>query len=212
MKDEFLGLEWTEVEKDVSELSEYPKNARILTKRGLKQLEESMETFGLAQPLNINTDNMIIGGHGRLKILQKHGVKKVKCWLPERDLSDKEFEQLNIRLNKNIAGEFDMERLANEFDMPDLLAWGFDEKELLGSGVGGVGGDEYNEPEQEFNEELLLEHNYVLLYFDNALDWQVAQEKLKLKEINPKHARKGQATGIGRVIRGKEILDRITDV
>ena len=37
-----------------------------------------------------------------------------------------------VRLNKNIAGEFDFDILANEFEMSDLLEWGFEDFELAG--------------------------------------------------------------------------------
>jgi hypothetical protein len=33
--------------------------------------------------------------------------------------------ELNVRLNKN-SGEWDWDKLANEFDMSDLVNWGFD--------------------------------------------------------------------------------------
>ena len=39
-------------------------------------------------------------------------------------------EELNIRLNKNIAGEFDMDMLANLFEFDDLINWGFEKFEF----------------------------------------------------------------------------------
>jgi len=53
----------------------------------------------------------------------------VECWYPSRLLTDKEVEELNIRLNKN-TGNWDFDALANGFEVPDLLEWGFDEREL----------------------------------------------------------------------------------
>mgnify|MGYP003395732199 CR=1 FL=1 len=41
-------------------------------------------------------------------------------------------QELNISLNKNIAGEFDWDILANEFKIPELKEWGFEEFELGG--------------------------------------------------------------------------------
>ena len=40
------------------------------------------------------------------------------------DLSKEEERELNIRLNKN-TGDFDMDILANEFDIEELTDWGF---------------------------------------------------------------------------------------
>ena len=123
-------INWTLKNKKVSELKENPKNPRSLTKKGLEDLEKSMVKFGVAEPLVVNTDDMICGGHGRKKVLEKLNIKEVDCYYPNRKLTPKEFDELNIRLNKNIAGEFDMDILANEFDVPDLLDWGFKPYEL----------------------------------------------------------------------------------
>jgi ParB-like chromosome segregation protein Spo0J len=93
-------------------------------------LSTSIEHFGLAEPIVINIDNIIIGGHARYFVLQKNGETECKCYIPSRKLSAKEVKELNVRLNKNIAGTWDFDMLANEFDLPDLLEWGFKEGEL----------------------------------------------------------------------------------
>ena len=62
-------------------------------------------------------------------------------------------------------------------------------------------------PEVEFAQELLLEHNYIILYFDNPLDWEVAKEKFGLKPARSADpAEKCQKIGIGRVLRGADFL------
>ena len=48
----------------------------------------------------------------------------------EVDLTYEKERELNIRLNKN-TGEWDMDNLANFFDMDELVEWGFDEDELV---------------------------------------------------------------------------------
>ena len=55
------------------------------------------------------------------------GFKRVPT--VELDLSYDKERELNIRLNKNV-GEFDYDILANMFDVGDLTAWGFSEKDL----------------------------------------------------------------------------------
>jgi len=79
----------------------------------------------------VNADSLhtIIGGHQRKHVLEASGVKEIECWIPDRELSDKEVEELNIRLNKN-TGSWDFDTLANEFELDDLLEWGFDKGEL----------------------------------------------------------------------------------
>ena len=65
------------------------------------------------------------------------------CLVPDRTLNDEEVMQLNIRLNKNIAGEWDHDILANQFETTDLREWGFEEFEL-----GGFSAEEPKEKEE----------------------------------------------------------------
>ncbi len=45
------------------------------------------------------------------------------------DINKEEEKELNIRLNKN-TGSFDIDILANQFEIVDLLKWGFKDVEL----------------------------------------------------------------------------------
>jgi DNA modification methylase len=123
-------MKWNLKKVKVSDLKENPKNPRKLTEKGLKDLEKSITKFGVAEPLVCNTDFMLCGGHGRKKILERLNIKEVDCYFPEKKLTEKQFDELGVRLNKNIAGEFDFDILANEFEVDELIEWGFDEKEL----------------------------------------------------------------------------------
>ena len=106
-------------------------NPRELTKDQHKQLTDSINRFGLVDPLIINTHkdraNILVGGHQRLKIAKELGFKDVPCVEVELSL-DKE-KELNVRLNKN-TGQWDWDSLANYFDAGELLEWGFSEDEL----------------------------------------------------------------------------------
>ena len=80
-------INWTLKNKKVSELKENPKNPRSLTKKGLEDLEKSMVKFGVAEPLVVNQGDMICGGHGRKKVLEKLNIKTVDCYYPNRKLT-----------------------------------------------------------------------------------------------------------------------------
>jgi site-specific DNA-methyltransferase (adenine-specific) len=123
-------MNWRLKKIKVSELKEWAKNPRNLTEKGMKDLKKSIEKFGIAEPLVVNSDLTVCGGHGRKKILEELGIKEVDCYLPEKKLTDKQFEELNVRLNKNIGGEWNFDLLANEFNFEDLLNWGFEEKDF----------------------------------------------------------------------------------
>jgi len=123
-------LTWTTEKRKVSELIPAEYNPRQMTEDQAKQLTTSLERFNLADPIVINNDNTIIGGHQRIAIYKLHGKHEVEVdvRVPSRKLTPEEEKELNLRLNKNL-GEWDYDQLAN-FDEDLLKDVGFDSKEL----------------------------------------------------------------------------------
>lgn len=122
-------MEWVLVKKKIRDLKPHPRNPRKLSKHDYEHLQKSLDKFGLIDKPIINTDDMIIGGHQRIAVLKKSGAKEVECWAPKATLSEKEIDELNIRLNR-ATGEWEWDTLANEWEVNDLLEWGFTEEEL----------------------------------------------------------------------------------
>ena len=120
---------WRCERRNIGDLVPNPKNPRSLNKEQASNLKESLNKFGQCEPIVINTDGFIIGGHQRISTLRKLKAKQVDVCVPDRKLSEKELEELSIRLNKNI-GEWDFDVLANEWNQEDLIKWGFSEEEL----------------------------------------------------------------------------------
>lgn len=110
-------------------LKEHPRNPRELSKHEYEQLKMSLDKFGLIDKPIINADGMIIGGHQRVKVLLDSGITEAECYVPDRDLTEDEVDELVIRLNKN-TGKWDYDVLANEWDVADLLTWGFEDFEI----------------------------------------------------------------------------------
>jgi len=75
-------LEWATEKRKVSELIPYQGNPRQLTEKQAKDLSTSLERFNLADPIVINTDNTIIGGHQRINILKQAGDLTVDVRVP----------------------------------------------------------------------------------------------------------------------------------
>tara|TARA_R100000152_G_scaffold18399_1_gene10194 strand:+ start:7700 stop:8284 length:585 start_codon:yes stop_codon:yes gene_type:complete len=115
------------------DLKQADYNPRQLTDKQYKDLKTSIQKFGLIDPIIVNENkkrkDIVIGGHQRLKVALDLGHDTVPC--VHLDLSIKEEKELNVRLNKN-TGQWDYDVLANEFDMEELVDWGFNEKSLLG--------------------------------------------------------------------------------
>ena len=122
-------MQWKHVTRKISELSPQENNPRKITKKQKEQLAKSIETFGVAEPICISKTGIILGGHQRYRILKASRVKEVPCWECQEDLNIAEIAELTIRLNQN-RGDWDYDLLANQFDVTDLLDWGFDISEL----------------------------------------------------------------------------------
>lgn len=121
---------WQNERRSITTLKAYAHNPRIIKGKPFDDLKKSIETFGMVQPLVINTDGTIIGGHARFYYLQETKAEWVDCYVPDRKLTEKEVKELCVRLNKNVAGEFDFEILANFFEMDDLVDWGFEKQDF----------------------------------------------------------------------------------
>lgn len=124
-------MNWKLETRPIKSLRKHPDNPRKLTKDQFDQLKTSIDKFGLIDKPIITHDGIIIGGHQRIEVLKKLAHKEVECYVAPNDISEKDINELNIRLNKN-TGEFDYEILANCWDLPDLVEWGFKPEELLG--------------------------------------------------------------------------------
>lgn len=99
-----------------------------------ERLKRSIETFGYVDPIIINADGTVIGGHQRLFVLQDLGYAEADVAVV--DLSKADEKALNVALNK-ISGEWDDEKLAALFadlnaEEYDLSLTGFDGDELSG--------------------------------------------------------------------------------
>ena len=109
-------------EIEISKLKPATYNPRQISTKQYNDLKKSIERFGLVDPIIVNKDNTVIGGHQRLKIIKSLGEKTIGCIV--LDLNKEQERELNIRLNKN-SGEFDFDILSSEFDIEELVDWGF---------------------------------------------------------------------------------------
>lgn len=123
-----LRIVWKAERRRITELNPAPYNPRKMSERQVEDLGKSLARFGLAEPIVINLNNTIIGGHQRINVLKGQGVEDVDVMVPDRLLSPEEEKELNLRLNKNI-GAFDLDALSH-FDASLLGDVGFTSDEL----------------------------------------------------------------------------------
>lgn len=121
-----MKLKWTTQQRKVSELIPYEDNPRRLTPEQEQKLKESLEKFDLVEIPAINTDNTILAGHQRIKVLSLLGKNDeiIDVRLPNRKLTEDEVKEYVIRSNRN-TGEWDFDILLEHFELDDLMNWGF---------------------------------------------------------------------------------------
>ena len=192
---EQFNIEW----KDIKSVKPYARNAKKHDDTQVANVAESIKQFGWQQPIVCDADGVIIIGHCRLLAAKKLGLKKVPVKTVD-NLSEEQVKKLRTLDNKLNESDWDFDLLADDIGELDFsgfdIDWGIEKKKKKQSVDGEV----------EFSEELLLTHNYIVLYFDNDFDWEVAKDKFGLKEVKDLIPRKSQPTGIGRVINGRDVL------
>ena len=109
-------------------------NPRVTLKPGdaeYEALKNSLERFGVAEPLIVNeTTGNLVSGHQRLNVLKASGAQEVEVVLVEMDGEQEKL--LNIAMNK-IDGEWDykkLEALFDEISADDIKFTGFTPEEL----------------------------------------------------------------------------------
>jgi hypothetical protein len=106
-------------------------NPRKISKKELQKLADSIERYGLVQPILVNKDYTIIGGHQRVSACRLLGYKEVDVIVV--DLEEEDEKALNIALNK-ISGDWNesalYELLSELAEKNKMALTGFEHKEL----------------------------------------------------------------------------------
>lgn len=202
------------VYKKVDDLIPYENNPRH-NDEAVEYVANSIKEFGFKVPCIIDKDDVLVAGHTRVKACKKLGIKEVPCVVAD-DLTEDQIKAFRIADNK--VGEvatWDLEKLGLELadidlDMSAFGDFGIEEDEPVDVD------DKKDEPELEFTEVLGEEHNYVVLYFDNDVDWLQAESLLDIKPRKNLSTRTdGKITesmtrvSVGRVLNGAEALERL---
>ena len=189
---------------ETKKLKSNPNNPRVIKKDKLHKLVQSLREFPEmleARPIVVDPDYMVLGGNMRLQAAIKAGLTEVPVYIA----SWEETKQKQFIIKDNVGfGEWDWDALANEWDADELNDWGLDVPVLQDA-------EPEIEPEIEFSEYLDESNNYIVLFFDNSVDWLQAQTHFELKSVRAKRANgKPWSKGIGRVLNGADYLRKVT--
>lgn len=187
-----------------SDLKPYEKNAKIHTAEQVEHIANSIREFGWRQPIVVDKDNVIVIGHGRYLAAKQLGIEEVPC-VRASDLTEDQIRALRIVDNKTNESEWDLALL--DLDMLDLQIdmsmFGFDTLE-----------DELQK-EQERKKTLktmelrAFEHyDYIVFVFKNQMDWLNVVNEFGIEKVDAGYG-KTKKVGVGRVIDGKRLLEKI---
>lgn len=204
----------------LADLTQDHKNARKHSPRNIGMISDSLREVGAARSGVIDEDGRILAGNGTFEALSEAGMEKVKVveadgneWVVVRRKGLSEKQKVKLALFDNRAselGDWDggvMNTLVEEF--PDVMDGMFGANEL--DKILDLGDfDEEEDPEIQFSEVMDESNNYVVLVFDNDIDWVNAQTYFDLKSVYSKRSNgKPWSKGIGRVVKGADFLKKV---
>lgn len=201
------------VYRQIKDLKPYKKNAKKHNKEQVEQIANSIKKFGFTQPVIVDKNNSVVAGHGRILGAKKAGLKSVPTVCLE-DLTEEQIKAYRLVDNKLNESEWDSDLLKQsleEIAEMDMEVFGFTIDSLADETV-------EVEPEVPFTEILNEENNYIVLKFENKIDWISAMGVLGVEKVKAYPTKKngnkktfGERAGVGRVIDGIKVLERINE-
>lgn len=190
---------------NINEIKLNKNNPRFIRDEKFTKLINSIKDFPemlKIRPIIIDENNIILWWNMRyqaLKSLWKKEVyvKQVK-WL-----SDKQKKEFVVKDNIGYW-QWDIDLLSNDFDLEELEDWGLDLDFKEGEEI------EKTEWEMIFTKELIEENNYIVLVFNNEVDWLNLLSNFELESVDWIQSNKQiRRKGIWRVIDGVYFLSKI---
>lgn len=192
----------------VDQLVPYYNNPR-LNNDAVDAVANSIKEFGFKQPIVIDKDNVIIAGHTRWEASQELGLTEVPI-IRADDLTEEQIKAYRIADNKTAElADWDLDKL--ELEMMDLddnymSQFGFDFE---------IEGEAETEEEQQKEKRIkqlelksFEHHDYLVFVFDNQQDWLSAVSKFDIERVDAGYG-DTKKVGVGRVLNGKELLEKI---
>lgn len=137
----------------VEMLKEYENNAKIHTNEQIEQIKNSIEQFGMNDPIAVWKDNVIVEGHGRLIACKELGIEEVPIIRLEHmtDEQRKAYGLVHNKLTMNTG--FDFERLSIELEDIDLdmgdFGFSTNDTDIDWASVEDLTEDTYEEPKKD---------------------------------------------------------------
>src|ERR1700704_3008485 len=105
-------------------LKPYPHNARMHSRKQIRQIADSIRTFGFTNPVLIDNHDMILAGHGRVEAAKLLDMAKVPCVRIETMTPEQKRAYVLADNKLVLNASWDQEILAIE--LQGLIDLGFD--------------------------------------------------------------------------------------
>lgn len=202
--------------RNIRELKPYKKNAKKHPKEQVERIANSIKEFGFFEhrAVAIDKNDCVVEGHGRILAAKKAGLKQVPTICLD-DLTEEQIKAWRLIENKTAESGYD-ETLINE-EINELLKSDID-MEAFGFSIDALEDETIEvEPDVPFTEILNEENNYIVLKFNNKVDWLNAMGMFGIEKAKAYPTRKdgnkksfGMRAGVGRVLDGVEALERVS--
>lgn len=200
------------IDNNEGQVDGVPENPRKITAGNFKKLCDSIRKSPELKELNEivvyphDGRYVALSGNHRLKAYKALKWRNALCKVLPEDTPREKLREIVIKENMMYAQD-DAKALSG-WDMKELAAWDVPMKLRQQTMTDERG-------EVEFTEVLDESHNYVVLYFDNEVDWLQAQTVLGIKQVRCLSTAKdrinqnGHKFGVGRVLRGVDVIGRL---
>lgn len=206
--------------RKITDLKKLENSPRTISGKELQNLKDSIERspdYFEARPIILSDrtgELVVIAGNQRLEACRILGIFEVPTYLLS-GLDEEREREIIIRDNVT-NGDWDFKELKNWAEALDIAGVDItfpDDKNLVSKGSEG---EDIEDPEIKFTETLNEEHNYIVLFFDNTVDWLQAQTLFDLKPVQELSTRKDgmikgsfKKFGISRIMSGADAINRI---
>ena len=201
----------SQLSENTGQIPDVPKNPRKITKEKFDALCESirkspeMKVLDEVHVYPFNGRYVVISGNHRYKAYKKLGWENILCKVLPEETPKEKLREYVMKENMHYAENDDA--LLNQWNLKELADWRVPVK---------IHTKKQKEmPEVEFTQILDETHNYIVLYFDNEVDWLQAQTLLDLKPVRMLSTKRNgenvnsQKIGVGRVLRGVDVLNKL---
>lgn len=167
-----------------SDLKPYERNAKKHPKDQIEKISKSIKEFGFLQPIVIDSEKIVVVGHGRLEAALKLKMLEVPC-IEIKDLTEEQIKAYRLADNKLNESIWDMELVIEEIKLISeemLKLTGISIPDFTGEGLENSNNEWVGMP--EYNNEDKMAFRQIIVSFKNNDDVEQFSKKIGQKISN----------------------------